>query len=561
MTLSKTLDESLLIRECAGLYGSFALESFANFLLGCTFCYLSLLIACKNQLEQPGLAAMRWLWDHVTWAVGDWYSMMRRWDTMPREPLDQRLAFCRKLNFGICILQLMVAFLALTRWLHIGNINGFRYLGYSVTCSLMQAELVIIIAPYVPLFKMNVLGVMAVTFATMISGWLGSLEEGFLWEDGSFEVFVKSGNLDDILWTSKGHKVLPAFICLAILILVQIPFLALTFIWNGGLRPHRDLPYHFLRLLALVELTWPCFGLWWFLSADGARVIHDTKGNTFGFCFLNIISKGGFTLLMLKISREHRAMWTEDCAVTPRAVNQELWIVQKLMPYDPSYYSASEEKKYTESDLEEAVANILAKRGLDRHVNKAYQNAFQLPPGPGPETLDQKESQTAEMAQASMKGGVLLRHEQNQQDQQQYLEADASAQMQPSGRDISRLPVAAEAERSAAQYRPAAAAPVPVPVPAPYHMTPDAYMYQAGGATPAAPTLMSSVPNCKPDGTNSHVAERPVPQQQPHSPTSTANVTASTAVGAQPSPTWCPWGCERNPAVVVVSLEEQGQRL
>lgn len=352
-------DESLLVRECSGLYASFALESLANFLLGCTFCYLVLLIACKNQLENPGRAALSWIWSHATWAFGDWYKVMRTWSSMPEATLDQRLGFCRKLNLGICIAQLLSSFLALTRWLHIGNINGFRYLGYAITCPLMQAELVVILAPYVPFFKLNVFGVMLVTSSTMLCGWVGSLSPGFLWEDGSLEAFLESGNPGDIVWTMKGYRILASFVCLGVVICIQIPYLALIYLCKGGMTAHRDLPYYFLRLLLLVEVTWPAFGVWWYISAEGASILHDTKFNTFGFCFLNVISKGGFTLMMLKLSRDHRSRWMEDCVVTPKAANEDLWIVRQLRPYDPVY---AQERRYTEADLEQAISRALAQQ-------------------------------------------------------------------------------------------------------------------------------------------------------------------------------------------------------
>eukprot|EP00931_Biecheleriopsis_adriatica_P003573 TRINITY_DN105373_c0_g1_i1.p1 TRINITY_DN105373_c0_g1~~TRINITY_DN105373_c0_g1_i1.p1 ORF type:complete len:412 (+),score=75.11 TRINITY_DN105373_c0_g1_i1:66-1238(+) len=352
-------DESVLIRECAGLYASFALESLANFLLGCTFCYLVLLIACKNQLENPGRAALSWLWCHASWAFRDWFQVMRTWSSMPEMPLDRRLGFCRKLNLGICIAQLCSSFLALTRWLHVGNINGFRYLGYAITCPLMQAELVVILAPYVPFFRLNVFFVMVLTSSTMICGWIGSLQPGFLWEDGSLESFLQSGIPTDIVWTEKGYRILPSFITLGFLIMVQIPYLALIYVCKGGMRANRDLPYYFLRLLVLVQVTWPAFGVWWFISAEGASIIHNTKFNTFGFCFLNMISKGGFTLMMLKLSRDHRDRWIEECVVTPKAANEDLWIVKQLRPYDPVY---AQERKYTEADLEHAISRALAQQ-------------------------------------------------------------------------------------------------------------------------------------------------------------------------------------------------------
>jgi len=372
-----SIDESILIRQCSPLYASFALESLSNFLLGCTFCYLVLLIASKNQLENPGCAALKWATEHMSWAFNDWYQMMKTWTRMPELPLDQRMAFCRKLNLGICITQVMASFLAITRWLHFGNINGFRYLGYSVTCSLMQAELVILIAPYMPWFKTNVIGVMLITFSTMIVGWAGSLQPGELYEYDSIESFSQSWDFSDIVLTDKGYRILPSWILLAVLVFVQIPMLGLIFACKSGLKAHRDLPYHYLRLLLLVALTWPCFGIWWFLSSEGEGLIHDTKANTFGFCSLNMISKGGFTLMMLKLSRDHRSMWIDDCVVTPKAQNEDLWIVKQLRPYDPSS-AGYHEKKFTEADLDAAVARALARHGMNA-PSQFGANPFGLP--------------------------------------------------------------------------------------------------------------------------------------------------------------------------------------
>eukprot|EP00441_Pelagodinium_beii_P039130 CAMPEP_0197647862 /NCGR_PEP_ID=MMETSP1338-20131121/26677_1 /TAXON_ID=43686 ORGANISM="Pelagodinium beii, Strain RCC1491" /NCGR_SAMPLE_ID=MMETSP1338 /ASSEMBLY_ACC=CAM_ASM_000754 /LENGTH=293 /DNA_ID=CAMNT_0043221739 /DNA_START=14 /DNA_END=896 /DNA_ORIENTATION=- len=199
----------------------------------------------------------------------------------------------------------------------------------------------------------------------MIAGWVGSLEPGWLYEDGSLENFAQSWDLQDILWTAKGYKVMPAWICLGLLIFIQIPVLALIFVCKSGLKPHRDLPFHYLRLILLVELTWPCFGIWWFLSSEGEGVIHDTKANTFGFCLLNMLSKGGFTLMMLQLSRDHRRMWIEDCAVTPKAKNEDLWIVRHLRPYE------STSVKYSEEELEDAVARALARHGINVDAKSA----------------------------------------------------------------------------------------------------------------------------------------------------------------------------------------------
>eukprot|EP00930_Biecheleria_cincta_P075261 TRINITY_DN6242_c0_g1_i1.p1 TRINITY_DN6242_c0_g1~~TRINITY_DN6242_c0_g1_i1.p1 ORF type:complete len:424 (+),score=59.56 TRINITY_DN6242_c0_g1_i1:794-2065(+) len=285
---------------------------------------------------------------------------MRTWNQMPKLTLDKRLAFCRKLNMSICLAQAVLALIAITRWLHINNINGFRYLGYSVTCALLQAQLVVIVAPYVPLYKTNVLGVMLITFCCMIGGWIGGLYSGPLWVEGTLETFMRSGNFADILWTTKGYLILTTFVCLGVIIAIQIPFLFLLYVYNGGMKPNQDLPALYPWLLLLVELTWPLFGLWWVLSNEGMSIIHTTKLNTIGFCMLNIISKGGFTLTMLALTKRHKAMWPEQNGPTLTTRHDEskytapedLWIVKQLRPYDQDQKDEGDD-----SDLELEAGN------------------------------------------------------------------------------------------------------------------------------------------------------------------------------------------------------------
>eukprot|EP00928_Gymnodinium_smaydae_P084853 TRINITY_DN6812_c0_g1_i1.p1 TRINITY_DN6812_c0_g1~~TRINITY_DN6812_c0_g1_i1.p1 ORF type:complete len:449 (+),score=67.77 TRINITY_DN6812_c0_g1_i1:59-1405(+) len=333
MTVSA--DESVLIHECAGLYASFALESLANFLLGLTFLYLILLISSKNELETPGRAVLRFIWSHLADFVTDTWNVAKTWPSMPHLPLEQRFAFCRKLNLSICAFSAMMAFIALTRWLHIQNVNGFRYLGYALTCPIMQAELVVLLAPVMPCYRLNMILVLSVTFVTMISGYVGSLFPILPWT-GSLLTFVSTFNLEDLAPTLKFWVVLPSFVCMSSLVLLQIPFLAFVFLCRGGMRENRNLPYNYLRLLALVAFTWSGFPVWWLLSSEGFGIIHDTKANGFGFCFLNILSKGCFTMTMLSMVKSHKRRWLPDLPVeTPRnaAVN-DLWIVKVLRPYD-----------------------------------------------------------------------------------------------------------------------------------------------------------------------------------------------------------------------------------
>eukprot|EP00928_Gymnodinium_smaydae_P048394 TRINITY_DN3234_c0_g1_i1.p1 TRINITY_DN3234_c0_g1~~TRINITY_DN3234_c0_g1_i1.p1 ORF type:complete len:426 (-),score=81.11 TRINITY_DN3234_c0_g1_i1:277-1554(-) len=364
-------DESVLIHECAGLYVSFALESLANFMLGLTFLYLILLISSKNELEAPGRAVLRLVGRHVADYVCDTWNIAKKWPDMPNLPLEQRFAFCRKLNLSICAFSAMMAFIALTRWLHVQNVNGFRYLGYSLTCPIMQAELVVLLAPVMPLYRLNMILVLLVTFLTMISGYIGSLYPILPWT-GSLMAFVNSLDLADLEPTIKFWVVLPSFVCMSSLVLLQIPFLALVFLCKGGMRENKNLPYHYLRLLVLVAITWSGFPVWWLLSSEGFGIIHDTKANGFGFCFLNIFSKGLFTFTMLSMVKSHKRRWLSDLPVdTPRnAAVQDLWIVKVLKPYDA--FEATKETCFGVASGGSAVKSVGFGMECEQKVNAEF---------------------------------------------------------------------------------------------------------------------------------------------------------------------------------------------
>merc|ERR1740138_1577052 len=101
----------------------------------------------------------------------------------------ERFAFCRKCNLAVCTFSCIASLLATTRWLHFGNVNGFRYLGYALTCPLMQAELVVLIAPIVPCYRIAFLFSALASFACIATGYAGSLIAGPMWE-GSIEEFL-----------------------------------------------------------------------------------------------------------------------------------------------------------------------------------------------------------------------------------------------------------------------------------------------------------------------------------------------------------------------------------
>ncbi|CAE7222196.1 unnamed protein product [Symbiodinium pilosum] len=266
--------------------------------------------------------------DYVSPATKEWWRLVKTWPDMPKKPCSARIAYCRNLNIAMCIAQALAAFFSVFRWLHFGNVNGLRYLGYAFTCSLMQAELVVLLAPYVPFYKTNVVFVVLFTHAFLICGWVGSLHDGFLFEDASWELFLSTWEPSSLVVTTKGIIIGITASCLGFLCLIQMPFLVLTYFCAGGCRPHQDLPYHYLR--CTVWFTWPAFPCWWLISAEGLGLLGDAKSNAVGFAILNMISKGGFTLAMLKMGADHRVRWPD----TSGQQRQSSWIVDQLQSYE-----------------------------------------------------------------------------------------------------------------------------------------------------------------------------------------------------------------------------------
>jgi hypothetical protein len=295
--------EAELMRVCAPLYGSFALESFWTIVLAIFFGYLSITISSKQQIKNPGRAVCKFLWHHFYKWVVDTHRVLSKWDTMHKCELGQRFRLCRRLNATICRIQVAAALLSITRWLHLNNVNGFRYLGYSFTCPLMQAELILLIAPAVPFYKINIVFTMLVTWAIMICGWYASTFEGPLWTTDMEGIIsdILDGNFDNL--TDKGRWVLPAVASNCFLSLVQMPFLGLCANCVGK---RDDMPQGYNALIALTAVSWLGFPCWWFLSYEGAGIISNTKLNGFGFTVLNICAKGGFTLQLISMVKRYK---------------------------------------------------------------------------------------------------------------------------------------------------------------------------------------------------------------------------------------------------------------
>ncbi|CAJ1395229.1 unnamed protein product [Effrenium voratum] len=359
MAQIEDLNDFQLFRACGPLYPAFAIESLTSILLGVFFCYLALRITVRTDVNAPVLATYRWVVDSTSEPLNFWWKEMKTWPEMNKRSLADRIKLCRLLNLAMCIAQAAAAFFSVLRWLHISNVNGLRYLGYAFTCALMQAELVVLIAPYVPCYKFNVVGVVIFTHVWLVLGWVGSLQSGFLFEDSSWESFVENYDFEVLIVTNKGLLIAATAVGLCGLMLVQMPFLSLIYFIKGGCKAHPDLPYYYMRLMMTVWFTWPAFPAWWLVSAEGLGLLADAKSNSVGFAILNCISKGSFTYYMLKTGADHKKRWAKPQGDASKPVEAN-WMVRNLKSYDS-----------------QGVLNVKAEHSLAEGVKDEPENAEQ----------------------------------------------------------------------------------------------------------------------------------------------------------------------------------------
>jgi len=219
---------------------------------------------------------------------------------------------------------------------------------------------VVLIAPYVPCYKLNCVGIVVLTHIYLVLGWIGSLHEGFLFEDASWELFKSSGTVSDLVVTTKGIFIGCTAAGLCTLLLVQMPFLAIIYFCKGG-SSNDDLPGHFLKLFATVWFTWPAFPGWWLISAEGLGLLADSKSNAVGFALLNIISKGSFTFVMLGIGSHHKKRTARKSTSieelpgsqpeSPKPTEAN-WLVKSLQDFErsTSHFSDTEKLKAEKKD-------------------------------------------------------------------------------------------------------------------------------------------------------------------------------------------------------------------
>eukprot|EP00403_Amphidinium_massartii_P038545 CAMPEP_0178441818 /NCGR_PEP_ID=MMETSP0689_2-20121128/37734_1 /TAXON_ID=160604 /ORGANISM="Amphidinium massartii, Strain CS-259" /LENGTH=764 /DNA_ID=CAMNT_0020065123 /DNA_START=122 /DNA_END=2414 /DNA_ORIENTATION=- len=360
------INEAELMRDCGPLYVSIALESLATFIMALFFLYLLIMVTNKGRLQKPGRAFRKFVVAELVSFVKDLEAAVKKWKVMPQLPLAERFATCRKMNQAICSFQLLLAALTICRWLHIGNVNGIRYLGYSITCPPMQAEMLMLIAPIVPFYKYQIVFTYFITTFMLFSAWAGSLAEGDLFNnmDEAFD----TGDFSLLEPQQKLYNILPGVSILTFLLFIQIPYLQALFLCRRSkMEASDDCPPGYLKLLVIVQLTWIAFPIWWLLGYEGLAIIKDTKANGVGFALLNVISKGSFSFHMISSSGQHRRMMKAknrfmerqnsldslgSVEEDPEPIQEvdvgdahESWLVRVLRPYDNATALPSKWKK------------------------------------------------------------------------------------------------------------------------------------------------------------------------------------------------------------------------
>eukprot|EP00971_Amphidinium_carterae_P092994 1841035-Amphidinium_carterae.1 len=154
-------------------------------------------------------------------------------------------------------------------------------------------ELIILIAPIVPCYRVNAIITFALTFFCLGKAWIASTMQGELYS-GYFGDFVSSMDINELDIQPKGYVIMPAMIAMACIGFLQVPFLWMLYTCRGLGKRREDMPDDYRILLVTVFFTWACFPCWWLFSWEGASIFKDAKLNEMGFMFLNMLAKGTF---------------------------------------------------------------------------------------------------------------------------------------------------------------------------------------------------------------------------------------------------------------------------
>eukprot|EP00746_Dinoflagellata_sp_MGD_P156996 gnl/MRDRNA2_/MRDRNA2_86062_c0_seq1.p1 gnl/MRDRNA2_/MRDRNA2_86062_c0~~gnl/MRDRNA2_/MRDRNA2_86062_c0_seq1.p1 ORF type:complete len:545 (-),score=76.85 gnl/MRDRNA2_/MRDRNA2_86062_c0_seq1:133-1686(-) len=307
-------NEGDLMRTCAPLYPSFALEAVSSILLILFFSYILMLLNTSGKLQAPGRAFCGWVASNAgkyMSFIGEIFSL---WSQVHAMPLMARFRWCRKCNEFVCSFSVIAAVISLTRLLHVGNISSFRYIGYAVTCPIMMVELVVLIGPVVPAYHVTAVITWSVTFVCLIAGYLASLQPGPVWEGHLINDFdLNTGRL-------KFWFALVSMGAFGVIMLILI-YLNLLFHCGTCRRSNIILPWGYTQLLRIVAVTWVLFPVWWMLSFEGMDMLPDTRMNALGFALLNMTSKGLFTWQVLRMVRREKKRAAEAGEKIADAVN------------------------------------------------------------------------------------------------------------------------------------------------------------------------------------------------------------------------------------------------
>jgi len=291
--------EAELQRACGTLYITHGLESTCGLVMFVFFSVVAVKLHARSHLRSPATAFLRFCLYHLYDFCDEFVTTLMTVGQMDKLKLEQRLRFCGNLDKMANAMSALLSALGITRWLSIGNVNGMRYIGYAMTCPLTQLELVVMLAPIIPCYRLAAFTAFSVTFITLTCGYVASLLWMPVWT-GDVITFAQSGNIDDLGPTAKFFTVLPAFIGITTLWVIILPYLVFMYTIKGG-NKNDDLPQEYRFLVSLVWVTWLCFPFWWIMSWEGNAVITDTKINEIGFTVLNMTAKGLFTLQSFRV--------------------------------------------------------------------------------------------------------------------------------------------------------------------------------------------------------------------------------------------------------------------
>eukprot|EP00913_Durusdinium_trenchii_P012944 g12155.t1 len=161
-------------------------------------------------------------------------------------------------------------------------------------------------------------------------------------------MFLESGQVSELQVTTKGIFIGITAAGLYSLLFLQMPFLAMIYFCNGGLK-NEDMPPHYLKLMATVWFTWPAFPGWWILSAEGLGVFGEATSNA----------------VMLGIGKTHKVRTSRKLSQSSGDGSQDLsqnsqappnWLVKSLQNFERTTSEITEAERTARQMVKEKQA-------------------------------------------------------------------------------------------------------------------------------------------------------------------------------------------------------------